>query len=164
MPDMRSFLLHTLSHIANSHIVNSHIVNSHIVNSHIANSHIVNSHIANSHIVNSHIASDECSFVLGQTPCLRGKGRGEEVAQWLHTNRDMVGSSLLPFDASHSQVSSFVVLDDEHAASFAQCLPEGRVVPTLMSHSEPLLEGLTKEKAAHALAILQRPFQHATWT
>lgn len=60
--------------------------------------------------------------------------------------------------SSHWKVSSFVVLDDEHASSFAVALPPNRVVCTVMQ------EGLSKDRTAEALAILARPFDYESWT
>mmetsp|Transcript_41101 Transcript_41101/g.97515 ORF Transcript_41101/g.97515 Transcript_41101/m.97515 type:complete len:188 (+) Transcript_41101:84-647(+) len=91
--------------------------------------------------------------VLDDTPDLRKKdgrsgngGRGNEVMSWLE---------------SHPEVSNFVVLDDDHRASFECLLPPGHFVETLMTVSgddekfDPET-GLTPAKAQQALDILRR--------
>jgi hypothetical protein len=85
--------------------------------------------------------------VIDDTPDLKAAGRGAEVMSWL---------------ADHPSVQSYVVLDDGHALSFNKELPPGHFVQTVLRCKESAeLEGITGEKSAEAIRILQQVGDHS---
>ena len=78
--------------------------------------------------------------VRGDTPNLKGAGRGAEVREWLQRN---------------PAVRSFVIVDDSHVASFeAAGLGDHFVQTTIRDEEDSLLEGLTESAAERAVQVL----------
>jgi len=79
--------------------------------------------------------------VLGDTPSLAGRGRGEEIKAWLEAHVDRVSGG-------------YVVLDDGHQESCEAFLEKERFVLTQMFSPDHSQEGLTEELAKAALKAI----------
>ena len=90
---------------------------------------------------------DTKEVVLGGTPYSRrvGSCRGSEILEWLRINPEYN--------------ENFVIVDDEHQASFMSCRLADRVVKTEM-HGDERNQGLSQEAVEKVLQLFFTPREH----